>query len=150
MITRVERVWMLGNFKKELQKREREVVLLEKLQNCVDLLFQDPRSPGLNTEKLRHVGTYAVFSARLSVASRLIFVQLARTEIGLLHFDSDHDGAYRWLDQNGDRIATMLNKDEQVVHGTPIRGFRQNRYPAHGRLRAPVACAAEVRGGRWS
>ena len=143
LITRVERFWLLANFKKQLKKREQESALLDKLQKCLDLLHRDPRNPGLNVEKLRNTGKYAVYSARLSVAFRLIFVQITKTEIGLLHFDSDHDAAYRWLDQNSNRISTMLGKDEEYIRSVPITNYIKSAMPAVGYDEdAPLAVAS--------
>jgi hypothetical protein len=45
-ITHVERLWMLPPFKKALEKRERETVLLAQLNDCVTQLFRATTSTG--------------------------------------------------------------------------------------------------------
>ncbi|MGN6813525.1 MAG: hypothetical protein ACTHMP_21865, partial [Thermomicrobiales bacterium] len=123
LITRVDRIWLLGNCKKELDKRRHERVLLDHLDECVQRLFSDPRSPGLNLETLTRAGKYTVLSARLTRACRLILVALSKTELGLLHFDSNHDEAYNWVTRNLARIPTMLAQVEEVRRGVPVSAY---------------------------
>ncbi|MGN6362720.1 MAG: UvrD-helicase domain-containing protein [Thermomicrobiales bacterium] len=123
LITRVDRIWLLGNCKKELDKRRRETGLLDHLDECVQRLFSNPRSPGLNLETLTRAGKYTVLSARLTQACRLILVALSKTELGLLHFDSNHDEAYNWVTRNLARIPTMLAQVEEVRRGVPVSAY---------------------------
>jgi superfamily I DNA/RNA helicase len=123
LITRVERIWLLRPFKKALDKRRRETVLLAQLGECIEQLLRDPRHPGLNLEALHNAGRHQVLSARLTQACRVILVPLTRTEIGLLYFDSDHDAAYHWVDRNRSRLGTMLAKDEELIRGIPITAY---------------------------
>jgi hypothetical protein len=44
-VTRVDRVWLLGPFQKQFQKRQRETTLMEQLSECVDRLYETPVSP---------------------------------------------------------------------------------------------------------
>src|SRR2546421_226232 len=81
LITRVERIWLLQPFKKALDKRRRETVLLAQLGECVEQLFRNPRHPGLNLETLHNAGRHQVLSARLTQSCRVILVPLTRTEI---------------------------------------------------------------------
>src|SRR5581483_3218139 len=98
-VTRITRIWVLRPFQKALERRQAEIVLLRQLAECVEKLFRDPLSPGLNVETLFSVNQYRVLSARITQSFRLIFVPLARTEIGLLYFDN-HDEAYAWADRH--------------------------------------------------
>src|SRR5205823_10790121 len=66
LITRVERIWLLQPFKKALDKRRRETVLLAQLGACVEQLFRNPRHPGLNLETLHNAGRHQILSARLT------------------------------------------------------------------------------------
>lgn len=113
LLTRVTRAWMLRSFRKALDKRQQEIVLLRQLADCLDRLFCDPLSPGLNVETLFSVNQYHVLSARITQSFRLIFVPLARTEIGLLYFDN-HDQAYHWADQHRPNIPTLLTPIEEI------------------------------------
>jgi superfamily I DNA/RNA helicase len=123
LVTHVDRVWMLAPFKKALDKRQREIVLLSHLSDCIEQLFRDPRHPGLNLETLEHTGRFQVLSARLTKACRVILVRLARNELGLLHFDSDHDAAYKWVVRHRDTLGTLLSRGEEVMRGTPLTAY---------------------------
>ncbi len=123
LVTHVDRIWLLAPFKKALDKRQRETVLLSHLSDCIEQLFRDPRYPGLNLETLEHTGRFQILSARLTKACRVILVRLARNELGLLHFDSDHDAAYKWVERHRDTLGTLLSRDEEVMRGTPLIAF---------------------------
>ncbi len=113
LLTRVTRIYMLSPFQKALAKRHSEVVLLHQLADCVDRLSCDPLSPGLNVETLFSVNQRQVLSARITQSFRLIFVPLARTEIGLLYFDN-HDEAYAWVDRHRSTIPALLTPVEEI------------------------------------
>ncbi len=51
-VTRVDRIWLLASCRKILSQRYRETVLLERFDECIRKLFENPRQPGLNLEKL--------------------------------------------------------------------------------------------------
>ena len=123
IITQVDRIWLLPYCKKVLAKRSKETVLLDKLDKCIQLLFQNPRHPSLNIETLFRVGNYQVMSSRLSDGCRVIFVPLTKTEIGLLNFSADHDGLYNWVQQTRSKIGTMLGKDEEIIRGIPVDAY---------------------------
>ncbi len=123
IITHIDRMWMLAPFKKTLSKRQHEVKLLDNLDAGIQQLFRDPRSPGLNLEKLNNTGKYHILSARLNQDCRVILVQLAKTEVGLLYFGSSHDEAYRWVDRNRLNLQTMLAKDEEIVRNSPLTAY---------------------------
>lgn len=112
-LTRVTRVWILRPFQKALEKRQGEIVLLRQLAQCVEGLFRDPLSPGLNVETLFSVSQCQVLSARITQAFRLIFIPLARTEVGLLYFDN-HDEAYAWADRHRATIPTLLTRIGEI------------------------------------
>jgi superfamily I DNA/RNA helicase len=119
-VTRVERVWVLSPFRKQMLKRSRETGLLDQLDDCVDQLFRDPRSPGLNLETLRNAGKRPVMSARIARGPRVILTPLGKQEIGLLYFDQ-HEEAYRWVDRNGANIGKMLERAGEVVREAGVR-----------------------------
>lgn len=110
---------MLAPFKKALEKRAREVTLLTALSECIDRLFANPTSPGLNLETLRGTDGHAVISARIDRAFRLILTPLSAREVGLLYFDN-HDEAYRWVDRYRRQIPTMLSRVEEIAPRVPI------------------------------
>jgi hypothetical protein len=114
LVTRVDRVWMLAPFKKALEKRTRETTLLAALGECIDRLFADPTSPGLNLETLRGPAGRAILSARIDRAFRLILTPLSAREVGLLYFDN-HDEAYRWVDRHRGQIPSMLTRVEEIA-----------------------------------
>ncbi|HSH78983.1 MAG TPA: UvrD-helicase domain-containing protein [Herpetosiphonaceae bacterium] len=123
LIRRIERMWVLQPFKKALAKRQREKVLLEQLDECIDKLFRNPSQPGLNLETLFQAGRWPVLSARINQACRVILVQLAKTEVGLLYFDSNHDEAYNWVSRNRADIPKMLERVEQLSRGVPVSSY---------------------------
>src|SRR5687768_10600655 len=110
---------MLAPFKKALERRARETTLLTSLGDCIDRLFANPNSPGLNLETLRGPAGQAVLSARIDRSFRLILTPLAAREIGLLHFDN-HDEAYRWVDRHRTQIPTMLTRVQEIAPHIPI------------------------------
>ena len=116
-VTRVNRVWLLGPFQKQLQKRQREATLLAQLSDCVDLLYRDPRQPGLNLETLHTPNKQPVLSARIDKSHRLIMTPLERGDIGLIYFDN-HDESYEWVRRQGSRLGTMLSKQQEMLRGT--------------------------------
>src|SRR5438067_12463464 len=95
-VTRVDRVWLLGPFQKQFQKRQRETALMEQLADCVDRLYENPRQTGLNLETLGSTAKVPVLSARINKSYRLILTPLSKTEVGLVYFDN-HDEAYEWV-----------------------------------------------------
>jgi hypothetical protein len=64
-VSQIKQAWLLPPFLKQLQKHQREQALLEKLGDCLDLLYQDPRQPGLHLETLHTNTTQPVLSARI-------------------------------------------------------------------------------------
>src|ERR1051325_7480048 len=120
LVTRVERIWMLGPFRKALDKRSREASLIKALGDCIDGLFANPNAGGLNLETLHGTAGHPVLSARIDRSFRLILTPLSRHEIGLLHFDS-HDEAYRWVDRHRAQIPTMLTRVQEIAPRIPIR-----------------------------
>ncbi len=112
-ITRVDRLWLLRPFQKALERRQRERHLGEQLNECVGLLFRDPRHRGLNLETIDRIKGMPVLSARITGAYRLILVALARAEVGLLYFDN-HQEAYRWVKQHRAEIPTMLERVQEI------------------------------------
>jgi len=119
LVTKVDRIWMLAPFKKVWERRSREITLLAALGECIDRLFENPRSPGLNLETLRGPVGQSVLSARIDRSFRLILTPLAPREIGLLYFDN-HDEAYRWVDRNRAQIPTMLTRVREIAPHVPI------------------------------
>ena len=119
MIAHIDRMWMLPPFKKTLEKRQREKPLLSQLDECVQNLFRDATSPGLNLETLNHTGARPILSARINRSHRLILAPLAKTEVGLLYFDN-HDEAYHWVDRNRSDLPTMFVKVGEVARGAPL------------------------------
>jgi superfamily I DNA/RNA helicase len=119
-VTRVDRVWVLAPFKRALERRARERTLLAALGECIDRLFANPTSPGLNLETLHGPTGQAVLSARIDRSFRLILTPLGTREIGLLHFDN-HDEAYRWVDRHRGQIPTMLTRVQEIAPKVPIR-----------------------------
>lgn len=109
-------MWILHPFARQLRKRERETVLLQQLQECVARLWENPEQPGLNLKVLRTVGGQPILSARLNQGNRLILTPLARTHLGLLHFD-EHDQAYAWVDQHARNIPRMLARWQEIERG---------------------------------
>lgn len=116
-VTRVDRAWLLAPFLKQLQKRQREVALLEQLSDCLEQLYRDSCHPGLNLETIQSTVKQPVLSARIDKSHRLILTPLTRTQVGLLYFDN-HDEAYEWVRRQGSRLGTMLAKQQEAVHGT--------------------------------
>lgn len=109
-ITEVKQAWLLPPFLKQLQKRQREQALLEKLGDCLDLLYQGPHQPGLHLETLHTNTPQSVLSARIDRSDCLILTPLPASEVGLLYFDN-HDEAYDWVQ----RLPGMgLSRDEHV------------------------------------
>ena len=106
-VTSVREAWMLPPFLKQLQKRQREQVLLEQLADCLDRLYDDPRHAGLNLETLNTNTARPVLSARIDRGNRLILTPLSASQVGLLYFDG-HDEAYNWVRRQGGRLSTML------------------------------------------
>src|SRR5581483_4099091 len=117
-VTRIDRIWMLAPFKKALARHAREKRLLEQLDKCIELLFRDPRSPGLNLETLQNPRRQ-LLSARITQSHRLILTPLARTEVGLLYL-GDHDDAYRWVERNREDVPKMLDKVAEVHRGQGV------------------------------
>lgn len=76
-VTRVDRVWLLGPFQKQFQKRQRETALMGQLTECVDRLYENPRQTGLNLETLGSTAKVPVLSARIDRNHRLILTPLA-------------------------------------------------------------------------
>src|SRR6266545_3082840 len=111
-VTRVDRVWLLGSYQKQFQKRQRETALMEQLSECVERLYENPRQPGLNLETLASTAKAPVLSARINQGQRLILTPLAKNEVGLLYFDN-HDEAYEWVRRQGSRLGTMLSKQQE-------------------------------------
>ena len=64
-VSQVKQAWLPPPFLKQLQKRQREQTLLELLGDCLDLLYQDPRQPGLNLETLNTIAPQPILSARI-------------------------------------------------------------------------------------
>lgn len=139
-ITRVENVWLLPPFKKALAKRERETVLLGQLAECIDLLYRDPTSPGLNLETLAATGRCPILSARIDQGHRLLLTPLTGHDVGLLHFDA-HDQAYQWVRKHEASVPTMLTRVERLE-----RGARLGQAPLLAAVRAdeesPVGLAS--------
>src|SRR5205823_607741 len=102
-VTHINQAWMLPPFLKQLQKRQREQALLEQLGECLDLLYEDSRQPGLNLETLNTTTARPVLSARIDRSNRLILTPLAPAQVGLLYFDK-HDEAYDWVRRQGPRL----------------------------------------------
>jgi hypothetical protein len=92
-------------------------VLLEKLGDCLDLMYQDPRQPGLNLETLHTNTPQPVLSARIDRSNRLILTPLPGSQVGLLYFDK-HDEAYDWVRRQGQRLGTLLSKQREAPRGT--------------------------------
>jgi superfamily I DNA/RNA helicase len=112
-------MWMLPPFKKALDKRQNETVLLEQLGECIGQLFRHPTSSGLDLEQLRNTGRTPVFSARITKAFRLLLVELGKSEVGLLYFDH-HDEAHSWLDRHRTAVPTMLTKLAEIDRATTV------------------------------
>ncbi|MCX5990457.1 MAG: hypothetical protein NTV35_15720, partial [Chloroflexi bacterium] len=51
-IKSVKRIWATSSFAKSLGRHSRNTRLLQSIDACVDRLFTNHRSPGLNLEKL--------------------------------------------------------------------------------------------------
>ncbi len=116
MVTSVERILLLRPFQECARKHARERRLLDQLDECVKLIWQEPSSRGLNLEQLRVCGGHPVLSARINQQFRLILVQLSTREFGLLHFDN-HDEAYAWVDRNAANVPKMLGGVEELRRG---------------------------------
>lgn len=119
MLTRIDRLWMLPPFKKALEKRQREKTLMSQLDECVQSLFLNATSRGLNLETLHNTGEQLILSARINSSHRLILAPVTKTEVGLLYFDN-HDEAYQWVDRNRSNLPTMLSKVGEVARGIPL------------------------------
>lgn len=120
LVTRVQRIWLLPPFKKALDRRRREQTLLDGLTECIDRLFRDPTSPGLNLETVATQGRHAILTARINRAYRLVATPVAKAELGLLYFDN-HNEAYRWIDRHREQVPTLLTPIVEVARGTPIQ-----------------------------
>lgn len=138
LVTKVDRIWMLAPFKKALEKRDRETTLLASLGACIDRLFANPTSPGLNLETLRGPAGQVVLSARIDRSFRLILTPLAAREIGLLHFDN-HDEAYRWVDRHRAQIPTMLTRVQEIAPHVPVNRSAPPLPVVHMDEESPIA-----------
>ena len=72
IITSVDKIWILGHCKKELNKTYKEVKLIEQFDECIRFLFQNPRHLGLNLETVDTIGKYQILSSRITNACRVI------------------------------------------------------------------------------
>lgn len=106
-IRKVERIWATSSFAKSLGRHRRNTRLLESIDACVDRLFTNHRSPGLNLEKLGGGKRRSFWSARVDGEARLILVPVKQTEIALVHVDH-HQEAYRWTDAQASKAETVL------------------------------------------
>jgi superfamily I DNA/RNA helicase len=123
LVTHVSRLWFHPPFLKELKKRDREITLVEGLQKCFDLLFSNPRTPGLNLETIEQIGRHRLLSARINQACRVILVQHSSNELGALYFSSDHDAAYHWVVRHKSTLPTQLSRDLEYVRGSLIANY---------------------------
>lgn len=117
-ITIVERIWATSSFAKSLGRHSRNTRLLQSIDACVDRLFTNHRSPGLNLEKLGGGKSRSFWSVRVDGEARLILVPVKQTEIALVHVDH-HQAAYRWTDEHASRAESVLSEIADVPrHGS--------------------------------
>ena len=110
-ITSVKRIWATSSFAKSLGRHSRNTRLLQSIDDCVDSLFTNHRSPGLNLEKLRGGGRF--WSVRVDGEARLIVVPVKQTEIALVYVDH-HQAAYRWTDEHASSAERVLTEIADV------------------------------------
>src|SRR5688572_25782911 len=99
-------VFAAQDFLRAYESRSRERRLREDVDECVERFLANPRSPGLNFEKLSESDGIEVSSCRINVQYRLI-VANDRRRFVLLYFDN-HDEAYDWATGARKRIPRIV------------------------------------------
>ena len=112
-IRKVERIWATSSFAKSIGRHSRKTRFLESIDACVDRLYTNPRSPGLNLEKLGGGRRRSFWSVRVDGEARLILVPVKETEIALVYVDH-HQEAYGWTDEHASKAETFLTEIADV------------------------------------
>lgn len=137
--THIDRIWLLQDGQKALDKYHKNVILLQQLNSCIDQLFRNPRHPGLNLKQVDNIDNLQVFSARINKGWRTLLIPLTQTELGLLTFGTQHDNKYSWLSRERSRIKTKLVKVVEIEKGkalstyigmSPVLAFDKNSHSA--------------------
>ncbi len=123
----VHQLWMLAPFLRQLEKRQHEPALIAEVARAATRLRE--QAPGLNLEQLKRTpGDRTVWSIRATRAVRVLLVEIRRGSIGLLHFDSNHDAAYRWLDTHLREVDGYCGNQRQwraaATLDAPLPGVR--------------------------
>ncbi len=131
---------------------------MQKTVRLVEKFKQDPKSPGLNYEKLGKGADQRVFSLRVDGAYRVILFKSPQEDVYILLWVDHHDEAYRWAQRHRCMIHPQTGSLQivQAEHATQPRLENASETRQEGifakyrdrellRLGVPVAMLGDVR-----